>query len=293
MSRREFLKTTAGAAIGTALVGSAPAFAAEKSQAEPRFKKAVVLSMLPAMPNIEDRFRLAREVGFDGIEVPPTGEQEQIAAMLSAAQKTGLEIHSIIYGGWRVPLSSPDPAVAEQGAAEVASALKCAKALGANTVLLVPAVVNAETRYVEAYERSQKHLRKLISEAEKLGVTIAVENVWNNFLLSPLEFARYVDEIGSPNLRAYFDVGNIVAYGWPEDWIRTLGPRIAKVHLKDFTRKTREWVNLRDGDVNWPEVNKALLEVGYSGYLTAELGSGDEGYLRDVSGRMDKIAAGK
>ncbi len=165
--------------------------------------------------------------------------------------------------------------------------------MGATCLLLVPAIVNAETRYVEAYRRSQMRIKEVIPDAEKLAVPIAVENVWNNFLLSPMEFAFYVDEFKSPYVRAYFDVGNVVAFGWPQDWIRTLGERILRVHLKDFKKDTREWKNLRDGDVNWLEVRKALDEVGYSGYLTAELHGGDEKHLRDVASRIDKIIAGE
>jgi len=248
--------------------------------------------MLPGYLSIEDRFKLAKEAGFHGVEVPPVLSAEEIREMRQAAEGAGIEIHSIIYGGWQAPLSSPDPKLAEKGAEDLREALNCAKQLGAETVLLVPAVVNEKTRYIEAYERSQKRIRALIPVAEKLGVVIAVENVWNNFLLSPLEFARYVDEFKSPFVRAYFDVGNVVAFGWPEDWIRTLGRRIKKVHLKDFKRAERKFCNLRDGDVNWPEVRRALSEVGYRGYLTAELGPGDQEYLRDVGRRIDRIIAG-
>lgn len=297
ISRRGFLKRAAGAA---AAIGGVTAldYASESRQASAagegkQLKKAVVFSMIPEETSLEARFALARRAGFDGVEVAPVSDDQQIVAMRSAAENTGVEIHSIIYGGWGSPLSSPELDVADRGEREVTAALRCAKQLGAGAVLLVPAIVNETTRYIEAYERSQKRIRRLIPEAEKQGVQILVENVWNNFLLSPLEFARYIDELDSPWARAYFDVGNVVAFGWPEDWIRTLGPRIGKVHVKDFKRGSREWVNLRDGDVNWPEVRKALAEVGYTGYLTAELGGGGEDYLRDVASRMDEIIAGR
>jgi len=251
--------------------------------------------MLPKDLSLEDRFQLAKKVGFEGIEVPPVADEQEIAALRSAAAKTGLKIHSIIYGGWHAPLSSADPKVIEKGLRGVENALRSAKALGAEAVLLVPAVVNAQTRYRDAYDRSQKHLRTLAPLAEELGVIIAVENVWNYFLLSPLEFARYVDEFESPCVQAYFDVGNVVVYGWPQDWIRTLGSRIKKVHLKDFKGKLGKgsFVHLREGDVNWPEVRRALEEVGYTGFLTAELRGGGEAYLRDLSSRIDLIIAGQ
>ncbi len=255
-------------------------------------KKALVFSMLPGNLGYVERFKLAAEVGFDGIEVPPTSDPEEIRKMRAASEASGVPIHSIIYGGWHAPLSSSDPRVVEKGIADVQSALHCARELGADTVLLVPAIVNESTRYADAYTRSQQAIRKLIPLAEKLKVVIAVENVWNNFLLSPLEFARYVDEFRSPFVRAYFDVGNVLAFGWSEDWIRTLGRRIQRVHLKDFKRNTRQFVNLLEGDVNWREVRRALDEIGYRGFLTAELGGGDAAYLRDVAYRIDRIIAG-
>jgi len=262
-------------------------------QRKPELKKALILSMLPADLSVEDKFPLAADVGFQGMEVAPVSDPAEIEALRKASEKSGIPIHSIIFGGWRSPLSSGDPEVAERGLNEAKAALQCAKELGADSLLLVPALVNAQTRYKDAYERSQERIKGLIPLAEKLGVVITIENVWNNFLYSPLEFARYVDYFKSRYVQAYFDVGNIVAFGWPEDWIRTLGKRIRKVHLKDFKREGRQWTNLRDGDVNWPEVRGALDEVGYSGYLTAELPGGDEKYLRDLSSRIDKIIAGE
>jgi hexulose-6-phosphate isomerase len=172
------------------------------------------------------------------------------------------------------------------------TSLRNAKVWGADVVLLVPAVVNPQTSYRDAYTRSQKQIRQLIPLAKELGVIIAVEEVWNKFLLSPLEFARYVDELDSPWVKAYFDVGNVVLFGFPQDWIRTLGKRIVRIHLKDFKSETRQFVPLREGSINWPEVRKALDEVGYRGFLTVELNEGDENYLKEVSARVDQIIAG-
>ncbi len=298
MDRREFLKNAAKGAISVSIIGAitrrvqVKAFEEKPtvgSKKESELKKAFCFSMFPDSLSVEDRFKLAKDLGLHGVEVKPTLDAKEIGEMRAASDKTGVEIHSIIYGGWNAPLSSSDQEIAERGVREIIDALKNAKELGAANILLVPAVVNEKTRYVDAYKRSQAHLLRLVAEAEKQRVAILVENVWNNFLLSPIEFARYIDEIGSPWVQAYFDVGNVIAFGWPEDWIRTLGSRIKKVHLKDFKRNQRQFVNLLDGDVNWPEVRKALREVGYQGYLTAELGGGDAKYLRDVSERIDKI----
>ncbi|HLV79790.1 MAG TPA: sugar phosphate isomerase/epimerase family protein [Chthonomonadaceae bacterium] len=284
------------------LGGSAAALAADSSQARvtslpssapaERPKKSVMFTMLPESLSLESRFRLARDVGFEGVEAPPVSEEREASAMRAAAEKAGLPIHSIIYGGWEAPLSSADPAVVARGLDAARHALQCARWMGAEDILLVPAVVDARTRYVDAWERSRRNVRALIPAAEKLGVMICIEEVWNHFLLSPLEFAHYIDSFRHPLVQAYFDVGNVVIFGWPEDWIRTLGRRIKKVHLKDFKRATYQFVPLLEGDVDWPEVRRAFAEAGYHGYLNTELPGGDEAYLRDVSARVDKILAG-
>ena len=180
------------------------------------------------------------------------------------------------------------------------TSLHNARLWGADTVLLVPAVVNPETRYAEAYERSQRQIRKLIPLAEELKIMIGIEEVWNKFLLSPLEFARYVDEFQTPWIRAYFDVGNVGIYGYPQDWIRTLGKRIVKLHIKDFSFKTdpatrkrvSEFAPLLEGEIDWRAVHAALAEIGYRGSATVELPAGDAAYLAEVNKRFDKILNG-
>lgn len=168
---------------------------------------------------------------------------------------------------------------------------------GGTTVLLVPGVVNEGTSYKDAYERSQAEIRKLIPIAEKTGIKIALENVWNNFLISPVEAARYVDEINHPLVGWYFDVGNILRYGWPEHWIEALGKRIMKIDIKEFSRKKQQdeglWkgfnVELLEGDCNWPVVNQALAKIGYSGWASAEVPGGDRKRLEVISQKMDGI----
>jgi hexulose-6-phosphate isomerase len=292
MERRDFLKMSA-AAIGVAAVAGNVKTAKAADAAPGKMKKALQLGMLPKELSDAEKFKLAKACGFDGIEGGPVEDLGKAKELGELARAAGTPIHSIVYGGWKEPMSSPEEAVQAKGVKAMEAALHSAKALGADAVLLVPAVVNESTRYVDAYTRSQANIRKLLPLAQELQVTIAVEFVWNNFLLSPLEFAKYIDEFNHPYLKAYFDTGNVVAYGWTEDWIRTLGNRIVKVHLKDFKRKNREWTNLRDGDVNWPEVNKAFGEAGYTGYVTPELSGGDEAYLKDLSARIDLILEGK
>ncbi len=288
LGRRDFLRVASSlAAAAGAAVQTGVADAENRTDAQ--FVKAVQLGMLPEKLSDSEKFALAKDCGYAAIEAYPMDDLDAAAKQAETAKAAGVPIHSIVYGGWDFPLSSPDPAVVEKGLEKMGHALQCAQAMGAEVVLLVPALVNAQVRYVEAYERSQKHIRTLLPAAEKSGVIIGVENVWNNFLLSPIEFAQYVDAFQSPWLRAYFDVGNVVAFGWPQDWILTLGKRIVRVHLKDFRRKDRAWTPLREGDVDWPVVRQAFKEVGYRGYLTTELPGGDEEYLRDVSRRVDAI----
>jgi hexulose-6-phosphate isomerase len=269
-------------------------FAAAASGRLP-IKKAVEYSMLPRSLSIADRFQLGRDCGFEEIELPTTPDPSEAEAMLAASRKTGLRIHSVMNSEhWRSPLSSADPAVVEKSMEGMRTSLHNAKLWGADTVLLVPAVVNPETSYAQAWERSQKQIRKLIPLAEELKVIIGIEEVWNKFLLSPLEFARYVDEFQSPWIRAYFDVGNVAISGYPQDWIRTLGKRIVKLHIKDFAFRKRvaEFTNLLEGEIDFKAVHAALTEIGYQGTATVELNGGDAAYLKEVNTRFEKILVG-
>jgi len=285
----------------TFLAASALALKARAAERLP-IHKAVLFSMLPSQLSILDRFQLARDTGFEQTEIGTTDDDRQAEEMLAASKKTGIRIHSVMNRDhWRYPLSSRDPEVVAKSVAGMKTSFRNASLWGADTVLLVPAVVNAETSYQDAWDRSQTEIRKLIPLAEELKVIIAVEEVWNKFLLSPLEFARYVDQFQSPWVRAYFDVGNVVISGYPQDWIRTLGKRIVKLHLKDFTfrqdpaikKRVADFVMLREGEIDWKEVYRALAEIGYRGSATVELPAGDKAYLEDVSRRVDLIFNGQ
>jgi hexulose-6-phosphate isomerase len=239
---------------------------------------------------------MARDVGFEVVQVPTEANDETAGEIKKAAADAGIRIDSVMnMDHWKYPLSSSDRTVVEKSLAGMRTSLHNAKLWGADTVLLVPAVVNAETSYRDAWVRSQKEIRSLIPLAGELKVVIAIEEVWNKFLLSPLEMARYIDEFESPWIKAWFDVGNVLFYGYPQDWIRTLGNRIVKVHLKDFKRKEDgyTWVNLGDGDVDWGAVRQAFADIGYSGSAIVELSGGDETYLRDVSRRVDRLLLGR
>jgi hexulose-6-phosphate isomerase len=246
--------------------------------------------------SVVEKMKAVKEAGFEGAEMNSHMDQDEV---VRARDQVGLVIPSVCGSQhWDKPLSHPDPKVREEGLEALKQTLRDARRYGASSVLLVPAIVNKEVSYGEAYTRSQTEIRKAVPLAEELGVKIAIENVWNQFLLSPLEAARYVDEFNSPAVGWHFDVGNVINYGWPEQWVRILGKRIQKLHIKEFSRKRRDkeglWkgfdVPLLEGDDDWPAVMKALDDVGYSGWAMTEQGGGDTpAGLADLSTRLGKI----
>jgi len=296
-SRRDFLKASVAAAAAAGL----PSALSAMPPAPPKGKliKGLVWGMLPEKLSIAERFKLAADAGFEAVEGYTTEDPKVAEEIKKAADDNKIRITSVMnQAHWEYPLSSSDPAAVKKSLDGMKTSLQNAKLWGADAVLLVPAVVNAQTSYKQAWDRSQKNIRELIPAAAEAKVVIAVEEVWNKFLLSPLEFASYVDSFKSPWVKAYFDVGNVVIFGYPQDWIRTLGKRIVKVHLKDFkmgkgwSPVTAQFVNLGEGDVDWAEVRAALGEIGYSGTVTAELDDGDLAYLSDVSKRIDRLVLG-
>jgi len=306
-SRREFLKSTvtaacsAGLGVGgfTELVAASPASRSALVAPPPApllIKKGVLLEMLPAKLSYADRMKMARDVGFEVIQAPTTPDEHEAEEIKKAADGANMRIDSVMnMDHWKYPLSSSDTAAVEKSLAGMRTSLHNAKLWGSDAVLLVPAVVNPQTSYRDAWSRSQKEIRKLLPLAQELKIVIAIEEVWNKFLLSPLEMVAYIKEFQSPWVQAWFDVGNVLLYGYPQDWIRTLGKSIVKVHLKDFKRKESgyEWANLGDGDVDWEAVREAFRDIGYSGSAVVELKGGDEAYLRDVSRRVDRLVLGR
>ena len=258
--------------------------------------KAVEFNMLPKSLGVLDAFQLAKDCGFEQIECPTTPDESKAEEMLAASRKTGLRIHSVMnQAHWSYPLSSPDPAVVEKSLEGMRASLANAKLWAADTVLLVPAVVNAEVSYAEAWERSQRQIRKLLPIAQESKIVIGIEEVWNKFLLSPLEFARYIDSFESPWIKAYFDVGNVAISGYPQDWIRVLGKRIVKLHIKDFKfeKNVASWVPLKEGAIDWHAVHASLEAIKYKGTATVELSGGDADYLKEVNRRFEQILSGE
>jgi len=295
MNRRTFLHATAVATVAGAIT---PSFAAEGEAKKRAIKKAIMYAMIGVKGSVMEKFRAVKEAGFEGVEAMGGMSNDEV---LEAAKANGLKIPSVCcHTHWAKPLSDPNPETRKVGLEGLQLSLRDAKKYGAKSVLLVPAVVDKQVSYADAYKRSQEEIRKVIPLAQELGVVIAIENVWNQFLLSPLESARYVDEFESKFVGWHFDIGNIINYGWPEQWIRILGKRIQQLHIKEYSRKKRDKegpgagfrVEFLEGDNDWPAIMKALDEIGYNGWGIAEQGGGGtpEG-LKNLSDRMDRIFA--
>jgi L-ribulose-5-phosphate 3-epimerase len=284
--RRTFLKATGAALAGATMAATTASISAEATSKP--WRKAFMLGGVAKGP-ILPHFELLKEAGFEGVELISPNQLDR-DEVLRARDKTGLVIHGVSGGRhWKDTLSDPDPAVVDRGLAAIRQEMEDCKAYGGTTVLLVPAVVTKDVSYRDAYTRSQANIRKLLPDAERHGVKIAIEEVWNKFLLSPTEFSRYIDELNSPWVGAYFDVGNVVEYGYPQEWIRELGKRILKVHIKEYAKAKRFGYPLGEGEIDWPDVRQALLDVGYQGWITAEVPRKGLAEMKDVVARMDKV----
>jgi len=261
---------------------------------------------------LRDCFALAKKAGFDGVELSldETGEvslestKADILKVKAAAEEAGIELYSVASGlYWSYNYTSDDPAVREKAKNITRKHLQVAAWLGCDTILVVPGAVSVSfapdlgvVDYDVAYARAQEALKELAPEAEKLGVKIGVENVWNNFLLSPLEMKQFIDSIGSKFVGSYFDVGNVVYSGYPEQWIKILGSRIFKVHFKDYRKSVGGldgFVDILSGDVDYPAVMEAFKAVGYDNWVTGEMIPPYKFYpetiLFNTSNAMDKI----
>jgi len=227
---------------------------------------------------------MAKEIGFEAFEpcvgirgpIPLAATKADIEAIRKHAADAGMELTSIGCGlGWDLPMTSPDPSVRQRGKEALSKTLQIAQWMGVDSVLTVPGLVTPEVSYDVAMENALASIQDLVPTAEKLKVTIAVENVWNKFLLSPIETRDFIDQFDSEYVGAYMDVGNIILYGYPEQWIRILGKRIRMAHAKDFRASTGNmdgFVMLLEGSVDWPRVMAAFREVGYDRALVAEFG---------------------
>jgi L-ribulose-5-phosphate 3-epimerase len=298
--RREFLRNGLGLAFAAGL--STRGFAAAGAGGKRALKKGYMLNTFPgpAVP-VMRQFELLKAAGFDGVEPRSHLNQDDV---LRARDATGLEIPSVTCGQHSRMLAQPNPTARRNGVEGIQHALRDAKRYGASSILVVPGIVSEAISYRDNWDRTVAGIRECIPLATELGVTMAMENVWNNFLLSPLEAARYVDEFQSPAVGFHFDIGNVMYLGWPEQWIRVLGKRIAKVHIKEFSRKKMDQEGKRkgfdveylEGDNDWPAIMKALDEVGYRGWAIVEpayrpAGAEPAARLKTISEKLDRIIA--
>ncbi|HOX56896.1 MAG TPA: sugar phosphate isomerase/epimerase family protein [Candidatus Paceibacterota bacterium] len=263
-------------------------------------KKGLWYSSAPG-GSVLEKFQAVKAAGFDGIEPPSHLDQEEV---LRAREATGLAIPSVSCGKHSRGLSHPDTAQRTEAVEGLKHALRDAKRYGASSILVVAGGVTQQVSYADAYQRVQESVRQAVPLAEELGVKLAFENVWNHFLLSPLEAARFVDEFRSPAVGWQFDVGNVINLGWPEQWIRILGPRILTLHIKEFSRKKMNEkgpyagfaVEFLEGDNDWPTVMKAVDAIGYHGWAIVEPAWQPKDVdpavrLKQISAKLDQILA--
>lgn len=306
-TRRDAMKSAGALAAGltAGLVPAAiqpDAAPAPTATATRTLRKAVMLGMIGEGKTLHDKLAIARDAGFEGIEAdsPTKLDPDELRR---AADDAGITIHGVVNSThWSIPLNVPDPDARAQAVSSLETSLRDAKRWGSSSILLVPGVVRGDLPYDECWTRSIDVIKQCLPLAKEVGVAIAIENVWNNFIMSPLEAVRYLDEIGDPLVGWHFDIGNIINFGFPSQWVRILGPRTMKLHIKDFSRKKRDaeglWkgfdVELGDGDAEWSKVMTELDRAGYSRatpgrWATAEVRGGDRARLKQVSEQMDRL----
>jgi hexulose-6-phosphate isomerase len=292
--RREFLHAAAVTTAGIVLAHASGSRAHAQAAARPRANRGRIFKANKGGGIAADKAGMLgvlnqyKQLGFDGIE-GGSPDIRDIEALKEAIRETGVPVHGVVDGvHWddKHRLSSPDEAARERGRAALEQAIRDAHAIGASSVLLVPGrVTGPEENHDHVWQRSIVEIRKVLPVASRLGVHVLIENVWNGFCENPQQFRDYIDEIASPWVGAYFDIGNCRKFGPAEDWIRTLGRRTIKLDVKDWGQ-ANSFCRLGEGDVNWPEVRKALAEVGFTGWATRE---GNDQSLEDTAKLMDEL----
>jgi len=298
MDRRDVLRAAA-ACLALASTGIARQVAPSNKPRKRAFKKCLKFEMLESEGTLMEKFGLLKDLGFDGVELEsPSGLDAD--EVIDARDATGLLIPGVIGSArWAAKFGDPDPEVRAVGRLGLETAISDCKLFGGETVSLIPAVVSKDIAYDAAWERSQLEISKVLPHAQRMGIKLAFENGWSHFLLSPLEAARYVDAFNSDAVGWHLDIGNVVNYGWPEQWARILAHRVLRVDIKDFSRGRRNseglWkgfdVKLGDGDCDWAAVMDALDEMEYSGWASAEVQGGGDERVREIVERMDSIFA--
>jgi len=245
--------------------------------------------MIQIPGSVRDTFQVQKELGFDGMELISPSDLDPVEVR-RASEETGMPVHGVVdMSHWKVRLSSPDPAERDQGVAILEQALRDAKAFGGFTVLLVPGKVNGDDEnHDHVWQRSIPAIRRVLPLASRLGVRVLIENVWNGFCETPDQLRDYIDEIDSPWVGSYFDIGNAWKFAPSDQWIRTLGHRIVKLDCKGWSN-TKRFCKIGEGDIDWPAVRQALADVGFSGWCTAEVTGGGRDRLAEISKHMNKV----
>jgi L-ribulose-5-phosphate 3-epimerase len=291
MTRREFFQA-AGAAAATAALASPTGRADDKPAKKRNIQKAIMYATIGFKGSVLEKFKAVKEAGLAGVEPMSHMNQDEV---LKALEETGLKAASVCCDThWGKPLSHPDEKVRQEGLEGLQRALRDAKKYGATSVLLVPGRVTKDVSYDDCFKRSVAEIKKAVPLAGELGVKIAIENVWNDFITKPDQAKDFLAAIDSPQVGWHFDIGNVLRYGKPEEWIPVLGKRILKLHIKEYGQFKKFDVQFFEGDNNWPAIMKALDEVGYEGWGISEQPgkqSADAAALKNLNERMDKIFA--
>ncbi len=286
INRRNFLQQSslvlAGASVTTMLDGLS---LADAGPSKVRYKKALGYTMIKEDLSVEDKLKLVKDVGFEGIEIPTqftNKEAPEPKIVARASEKVGVPVHGVVNS------SHPD----------LKGAIDEAVLYGATSVLHVVRP-KPDGSFMENYKRTQEAIREAVPYAEKKRIHLLIENVWSTFLIEPLTMARYIDELDSPYVKAYFDVGNVVRWGWPQHWIEVLGKRIVKIHIKEYNLKVAMSEGMGkgfafpigQGSVDWKRVREELTKIGYRGWATAEVSGGNRERLAEISQQMDRVLA--
>ena len=286
VNRRYFIQQGGLALAGASLVTIMDGLSlADAEPSKSRYRKALGFMMIKEDLSVEDKLKLVKDVGFEGIEIPTqllnkgTPEPKVLAR---ASEKVGVPVHGVV--------NSSHP--------NIKGAIDEAVLYGATSVLLVVRP-KPDGSFMDNYRSSQEAIRKAIPYAEKKRIYLLIENIWNTFLIEPLTMARYIDELDSPYVKTYFDVGNVVRWGWPQHWIEVLGKRIVKIHIKEYNLKVAMSEGMGkgfafpigQGSIDWKRVREELTKIGYRGWATAEVSGGNRERLAEISRQMDKVLA--
>lgn len=287
LTRRTFVAAVGASALSLSasrlsLAGSTPG----------KFKKAVKIGMVSPGKTILEKMTLLKELGFDGVELDSPGPYS-VDDVKKAMNATGLIVPGVVDSvHWNDRLSDPRPETRKKGLDALLGAVQYCKDVGGTSVLLVPGKVTSDAPFKECFDRSVAEIKKAIPTAEKLGIEILIENVWNDFLTDPKMMAEFIDACGSKMVGAHFDVGNTLRYSPSHEWVPILGKRIKKLDIKDWSKDDRGFkAKLLEGDADWPKVMAELKKIGYEGWGTAEIAGGDRAWLAETAERMDKIFA--